>query len=121
MLKLRLPLGACGLVTLQQLQRQADQVVKVHCLKSLQAFLVAAHHARGHLFVGVGCCGLGAIGVQALVLPQADGPLPALGQCVVAGAAGVAHDTQHVVTVKDTELFFEAQRPAVTAQDAHAQ
>jgi hypothetical protein len=100
-------------VALQQLQRQADQVVEVHRLVGLQALLVQAHHARGHALVVVAGGGFGAGGVQALVLPQADGPLPAPRQRVVGAAAGVAQHAQHVVAVEDAEVLLQAHALAV--------
>jgi hypothetical protein len=75
-----LPLGARLLVALQQLQRQADQVVEVHRLVGRQALLVQLHHPRGHLLVVVLGGGFGLALAWPMVLPQADGPLPAAGQ-----------------------------------------
>ena len=119
--ELRLPFGAGFVVALQHHQRQLDQVVEVHGLEGLQPLLVKAHHAGGHPFVVVGGRGIGAVGVQALVLPQADGPLPAAGQRVVGAATGFADDAQHVVAVQDAEVGLQAHLGAVGAQHAHAQ
>jgi hypothetical protein len=107
--ELRLPLLARLGVALQQLQRQADQVVEVHRLVGLQALLYQPHHARGDALVVVGGARRRRVGVQALVLPQADGPLPAPRQRVVGAAAGVADHAQHVVAVEDGELLLQAR------------
>ena len=121
MAQVALPLGAHVLVLGQQFHRQADQVIEVDRLVGHQALFVQAHDAGANAFVvvlGHAFC-LGA--AQALVLPAADGPLPAAGQGGVGGAARVADNAQHVIAVHDGELGFEAQRFAILAQQAHAQ
>ncbi len=116
-----LPLRARLLVSLQQLQRKADQVVEVDGAVGGEALFVELHHACGHLLVGI----LGRRGRHvardARVLPQADGPLPLARELVVGGAAGVLEHAHHVVRVEDGELRLQAQLGAVLAQHAHAQ
>ena len=116
-----LPLAPGLGIGAQQLERQADQVVEVHRLVGVQALLVALHHlGRREFQVILGHC-RGLRGVQALVLPQADGPLPAARGLGVGGAAGVAQHAQHVVAVEDGEVLLQVQARAVGAQHAHAQ
>jgi hypothetical protein len=110
-------LGVVG----QQLERHADQVVKVHALVSGQPFFVERHDAGDHAGVVVGGLGCGLLGVQAHVFPQADGPLPLAGGGRVGGAAAVFQDAGHIVRIHDTELRLEAQHMPVFAHDAHAQ
>jgi hypothetical protein len=66
-------------------------------------------------------CGLGLRGVQAHVLPLADGPLPDAGGGRVGGAAGVLQDLGDVVAVQDAEGLLQAEHRAVLAHHAHAQ
>ena len=110
-------------VVLQQLERQADQVVEVHALVGREALLVELHHHGGAavFVVAHGALGQCGIGVQALVLPQADGPLPLARHGGVGGAAAVLEQGQHVVAVQYAELRLQAQRGAILAQHAHAQ
>ena len=116
-----LPLGSRGLVALQQLQRQADQVVEIHRLVGRQPLFIQLHHPGRHLLVGVLGGSQRSVAVQALVLPQADGPLPLTRQLVVGGRAGVAHHAHHVVAVQNREPGLEPHGGPVFAQDAHAQ
>ena len=117
----RLPFGAHLGVLLQQLERQADQVVKVHALVGRQAFFVARHDARQRAFFVVGGLRLGLRGIQAAVFPGADGPLPLPSGRGVGAAAGVFQDAGDVVAVQNAELLLEAQHAAVLPQHAHAQ
>ena len=105
----------------QQLQGQADQVVKVHTLVSRQTLLVKRHDAGDHPGVVVGRLGGCLRGIEPHVFPQADGPLPLAGGGRIGGAAAVFQDAGHVVRVHDAELRFETQHSAVFAHDAHAQ
>jgi hypothetical protein len=114
-------LAAHRFMLLQQLERQADQVVEIHALVGGQAFLVTRHDARGDAFVVVRRLGLGLGRVQAHVLPAADGPLPLARGGRVGAAAAVLQDAGHVVAVQDRELGLEAQHGAVLAHHAHAQ
>ena len=116
-----LPLRAHRVVAQQQFLRQRDQVVEIDRLVGGQPFFIAGHHARRHALVVVGCRSVGLRAVQALVLPAADGPLPAPRQRVVGRRAGVFQDRQHVVAVEDAELLFQAQGRAVGAENAHPQ
>src|SRR6218665_1845394 len=109
-----LPFGAQFGKVAQQPQRQADQV---HVLVGRQALFVACHQ-RGDAALAV-VCGPGQRlpGVQAHVLPLADGPLPLPGGGQVGGAAGcVLQDAGHVIGVEDAELRLEAQPRAIRAQ-----
>ena len=73
------------------------------------------------MLVGVlGYC-RGGIAVQALVFPEADGPLPLSGDLVVGGSTRLAQHAHHVVAVQDRELLLQPDPGAVLAQDAHAQ
>jgi hypothetical protein len=112
------PSATCSV--LQQAQRQADQVVEVHALVGRQALLVARHQQRVWRSPSRGL-GQRAGGVQACVLPAADGPLPLARGGGVGRRAAVLEQAQHVVAVQDAELGLEAQRRAVLAQHAHAQ
>ena len=113
-------LAGVGLVV-QQLQRQADQVIEVNRLVSRQALLVALHHDRGSALVVILGDGQRLAGVQALVLPKRDRPLP--GPCLVGvdSATGIAQHAQHIVAIEDRELLFQPDQPAFLTQDAHAQ
>src|SRR5207344_814424 len=83
--------------------------------------LVALHHACRDLLLGIARRLGGPGAVQALVLPQADRPLPAPRQRVVTARAGLLQDAEHVVAVEDAELRLQAEPLAVAAQDAHAE
>ena len=73
---LRLPFGAHVWVVLQQFERQANQVVKVHRLKGAQSLFITRHHFGNDAFIVVfGLCQCH-LGVQTLVFPRANGPLP---------------------------------------------
>ena len=116
-----LPLAPGLGIGAQQLQWQADQVIEVHRLVSVQALLVALHHlGRRELQIVFGH-GSGLGGVQPLVLPQADGPLPAPRGLGIGGATGIAQHAQHVVAVEDGEVFLQTESRAVGTQHAHAQ
>ena len=121
MAHLLLPLQAHVNVLLQQFQRQAYQVVKVHALVSGQAFFVTRHDARCDALVVVSRLSLGHGGVQALVFPQADRPLPLTCGRQVRAAAGIFQNRSHIVGVQDAEVFLQAQRLTVLPQHAHAQ
>ena len=108
-------------VLLQEFERQADQIVKVHALVGAQAFFVARHDACGDALVVVAGLGLGHGGVEALVFPQADGPLPLASGGRVGGAARVFQYGGHVVGVQNAEIVFQSQRLAVLPQHAHTQ
>jgi hypothetical protein len=60
-------------------------------------------------------------GVQAGVLPGADGPLELARGGGVGGAAGVLQDAGDVVGVEDGELRLQPQHRAVLPHHAHAQ
>ena len=76
MAHLLLPAGPDFCVLLQQFQRQANQIVKVHALVGAQSLFVAGHDACEYPFVVIlGPC-FGLAGVQPHVFPLADGPLP---------------------------------------------
>ena len=117
-----LPLGAHLREVAQKLERQADQVVKVHALVGGQALFVARHdHGNAALVVVLGL-GQRLLGVHPHVLPQADGPLPLARGGSIGGAAGrVFQDAGDVVGVQNAELGFEAQRLAVLPHHAHAE
>ena len=119
--QLLLPAGANVVVALQQQHRQADQVVEIDRLVSVEALLVLAHHARRDLVVGALRGGFGLLRCEALVLPAADGPLPAARELGVGGAASIAQDAEHIVAVEDRESGLETERLAVGAQQPHAQ
>ena len=116
-----LPLLRHRLVLAQQAQRQADQVVEVDALVGGQALLVARHQQRGLALGLAGGLRLGRGGVQAGVLPAADGPLPLARGGQVGGGAAVLDQAQAVVAVEDAELRLQAQHLAVLAQQAHAE
>ncbi len=97
--QLLLPVLANHLVLFQQLERQADEVVKVHALVSCQALFIAPHDGGGHALVFIGGAGQGLRGVEACVFPRTDGPLPLLGCGQVGRAAAVFQNTRHIVTV----------------------
>jgi hypothetical protein len=101
--------------------RQADEVVEIDRLVGREPLLVALHDARGDAIVIVGRGAFGLCAVQALVLPQADRPLPAARERIVRAAARVLQDREHVVAVEDAELRLQSQPLALAAQDAHAQ
>ena len=117
----RLPLLTHGFVLLQQLERQTDQVVKVHALVSAEPLLVVRHDAGDDALVVVSRQRRSSLCVQALVLPQADGPLPAARGGSVHGTASVFQDAGDIVAVQNGKIGFQAQRDAVLAQHAHAQ
>ena len=116
-----LPLGPHIGVRAQELEGQADQVVKVHTLVGAQALLVAGHEPCQLTLPFALGLGQRLLGVEALVFPQAQGPLPLAGGGVVGGAPTVFEQAQHVVAVEDGKLRLEAQRLSVFAQQAHAQ
>ena len=117
----RLPFVAHRGVLLQQLERQADQVVKVHALVGRQPLFVARHDARQRaVLIVLGLC-FGLSGVQPAVFPGADAPLPLARGRSVCAAAGVFDDARDVVAVQNAELRLQAQLAAVLAQHAHAQ
>ena len=118
---LRLPFLAHLGVLLQQLERQADQVVEVDALVGGQPLLVARHDAGGDFLVVVLGLGLGPGGIEAHVLPQADRPLPLARARGVGGAAGVLEDAGDVVRIEDGELGLQAQRAAVLPHHPHAE
>jgi hypothetical protein len=116
-----LPLAPYLRVVAQQLQRQADQVVKIHALVGGQAFFVTRHHGGGNAGAVVFGLRQGLFGVHARAFPAADGPLHLAGSGCIHGAAGILENAGDVVTVQNTELGFEPQRRAVQPQHAHAQ
>ena len=117
-----LPFGAHVGVVLQKFQRQADQVVKVHALVGQQPLFVALHHHGGAAVALVARrLRQRGGGVQALVLPQADLPLPLPRYGRVGGAAAIFEQAQHVVAIQNAEVGLEIERRAVFAQHAHAQ
>ena len=121
MAHLRLPaLTHLGMVA-QQLQGQADQVVKVHALVGTQSLFVAGHDPREHPLLIVlrlrGCRSR----VQPHVFPLRDRPLPLASGGGVGGAAGILEQAEHVVAVQNAELRLEAHRCTVLAQQAHPQ
>ena len=117
-----LPLGAHLRKIAQQFERQADQVVKVHTLVSAQALFVARHDDGDAALVVVLGLRQRLLGVQAHVLPQADGPLPLARRGRVGRATGcVLDDAVHIVGIQDAELGFEAKHLAVLAHHAHAE
>ena len=109
-------------VVLQELERQGDQVVKVHALVGQQAFFVTRHD-HGGAAVGIIQPGLcqGGSGVQALVLPQADLPLPLARHGGVGRAATILEQAEHIVAIENAEIGLEVKRRAIFAQHAHAQ
>ena len=116
-----LPLQAHVFVLLQQFQRQADQIVKVHALVGGEAFFVTRHDARGDAFVVCRGLGLGHGGIQPLVLPCADCPLPLPCGGQVRAAACIFQDRRHIIGVKNAEIFLQSQRFTALSQHAHAQ
>ena len=101
MTQLPLPFAAHGLVLLQQLKGQANEVVKVHTLVGHQALFVARHDAGHQLrFIVLGL-GQGLFGIQPHVFPQTDGPLPLSGGGGIGGAPGVFQDARDVVGVQN--------------------
>ena len=121
MAHLRLPAVPHLGVVLQELQGQADQVVKVHALVGRQALLIVAHDNGGLALSIVAGGGQGLLGIQAGALPAADGPLPLASGVGVHRATGVFQDAGDVIGVQNREGRLEAQRCAVLAQHAHAQ
>ena len=120
MAHLLLPLQTHVFVLLQQFQWQANQVIKVHALVSGEAFFVTRHDACGDAFVVIAGLGFCHGRVQALVFPQADGPLPFACGGQVRAASGVFQNRCHIVGVEDAEIFLQAQHVAVLPQHAHA-
>ena len=79
------------------------------------------HDAGGQaLAVAAGLSG-GRGGIEPLVFPQADGPLPLAGRGGIDRAAGIFENACHVVAVENGKVGVQAQRAAVFAQQAHAQ
>ena len=105
----------------QQFQGHANEVVKVHALVGAQPLFVAGHDFGDDAFVVVFGQRQRLGGVEAHVLPQADGPLPLACGGNVGRAARVFQDACHITAVHDAELGFEAHHAAVLAQHAHAQ
>jgi hypothetical protein len=108
-------------VLLQEFQGQANQVVKVHALVGGQAFFIPRHDACGDAFVVVAGLRLGHGSVQALVFPQADGPLPLPSRGCIGGAPCIFQDGGHIIGVQDAEVFLQSQRFTVLPQHAHTQ
>ena len=114
-----LPTLAHRLVLLQQLQRQANQIIKIDTLVGRQAGLVLRHHPSDLALVLVLGRQRGALGVEPHVLPQADGPLPLPRGGGVNRTAGVLQNAGNIVAVQNRELGLETQRLAILAQHAH--
>ena len=121
MAKRSLPFLAYRVVFLQQLERQANQIVEIHALVGAQALFVAPHDGGGDALVVVLGLGQRLRRGEAGVLPQADGPLPLASGSGVGAAAAVLQDAGHVIAVQDREVGFQAQHRAVLAHHAHAQ
>ncbi len=117
----RLPLGSDRLVLAQQLERQADEVVKVDALVSAQALFIVRHDAGGDALGVIGGRCVCAVGIKPLIFPQADGPLPLPHGCCIGAGADVFQDAGDVVAVQNREVGFEAQRLSVLAQHAHTE
>jgi hypothetical protein len=77
------------------------------------------HHALRDAFIVVRRLDLRT--VEALVLPQADRPLPAPRERIVTAAAGVLQDAEHVVAVEDAELLLQPEAGSFGTKDAHAE
>jgi hypothetical protein len=106
---------------LQQFERQADQVIEVHTLVCRESFFITRHDARRDALVVALGLGLGHGGVQALVFPQTDGPLPFARGGQVRAAACIFQDRSDVIGVEDAEIFLQTQHLTVLTQHAHAQ
>jgi len=114
-----LPLAAYRFMVLQQLQRHADQIVKVHALIGAQALFVARHDACNDFFFIAAGLRFGLRRVQPAIFPAADGPLPLPRGGRVGAAARVFQNAGDVVGVQNRKLRFQPQRYTVLAQHPH--
>ena len=105
----------------QQLEGQADQVVKIDALVGGQAFFIVRHDAGDDAFVVVLGLHSGARGVQSFAFPGADDPLPLARGGGIHRAAGVFQDAGDVVAVQDGKIGLESQCFAILTQHAHPQ
>ncbi len=109
-------------VVVQQPHGHADKVVKIDALVGGEALFVALHDDGQAALVVVLGQGQRLAGIEALVLPRADAPLP-LPRCGrIGGATGaVFQDAGDIVGIQNAEVGFEPQHMAIFAHHAHPQ